>query len=99
MVTLAIDFQDGFKDDVVTLQLDEKEIFIRQHVSTSLLLGFADSFRTEVRKGPVTVEMSIETRGLVATIPLQILVDTYVGISVVNDRVQYIISNEPFGYG
>lgn len=98
MVTLAIDFQDGFADDTVVLRVNGEEVFRKEHVSTKLLLGLADSFKTEVEKGPVSVEISVETRDIAETISLDVSVDTYLGVSVVNGMIEYIISDEPFGY-
>ena len=98
MVTLAIDLQDGFVDDTVVLRVNGEELFRKGHVSTKLLLGLADSFKTEVEKGPVSVEISVETRDTAETISLYVSADTYLGVSVVNGRIEYIISDEPFGY-
>jgi len=98
MVTLGIDLQDGFEDDTVVMQINGEEVFRKEHVTTNLLLGLAASFETEVEKGPVSVEISVETRDIVETIPLDVSADTYLGVSVVNDRIEQIISDEPFVY-
>jgi hypothetical protein len=98
MVTLAIDLQDGFVDDTVVLRVNGEEVFRKEHVSTKLLLGLADSCNKEVEKGSVSVEISVETRDIVKTIPLDVSADTYLGVSVVNGMIEYIISDEPFVY-
>jgi hypothetical protein len=61
-------------------------------------LGLADSWKGEVEKGPVTVEVNVQTRNIAGTIPLNVLTDTYLGVSVVNDRIEHIILDEPFVY-
>jgi hypothetical protein len=98
MTTLGIDLQDGFVDDTVSVRIDGEEVFRKEHVRTKLILGLADSFKTEVEKGPVSVEISVETRDTAETISLYVSADTYLGVSVVDGRIKYRISDEPFGY-
>lgn len=98
MVTISIDFQDGFTDDTVVLKLNREEVFRKEAVSTKLLLGKADSFKTEVETGPVNIEVNVQTKGIAKTFLLEVSADTYIGISIVNGMIEYILSNEPFGY-
>ena len=99
MINLTIDLQDGFGDDTVILLVDGKEIFQKEHVSTKLLLGLADSIRTDVEKGQVRVEINIQTRNLTETILVDASAPVYVGISIESGKITYIVSPEPFGYG
>ena len=99
MVTLGIDLQDRFENDTVVMRMNGEEVFRKEHITTNLLLGLADSFKTEVEQGSVRIEISIETRNIVETIPMDVSADTYLGISVVSGRIEYIILDEPFGYG
>lgn len=99
MIILAIDLQDGFEDDTVILQVNGENVYHKEDVSTKLLLGLADSFKTEVEKGPIKIDISAQTKGIKKTISLDVSADTYLGISIVNGIIEYIVSNEPFGYG
>lgn len=98
MALLHIDLQEGFADDTVTLQVNGKKVFSRECVTTRLLLGLADSVKSQVEKGLVTIEARVETRGIAKTIRLNVSADTYVGVSVVNDRIEHLVSGKPFGY-
>ena len=98
MVTLSIDFQEGFANNTVVLHVNGDEVFRKEDVSTKLLLGKADALETMVETGQVVIEINIQTRDIAMTIPLEISADTYLGISVVNGRIEYVISDEPFGY-
>lgn len=98
MVTLSIDFQDGFANDTVVLHVNGDEVFRKEDVSTNLLLGKADALETVVKTGQIVIEINIQTRDIAMTIPLEISADTYLGISVVNGRIEYVVSDEPFGY-
>lgn len=99
MVKLSIDFQNGFKFDTVILHLNGKEVYHKKSVCTKLLLGLADSFKTVVEKGPVSIYISVVTRNMTKTILLEVSADTYLGVSILGDRIEHIISNEKFGYG
>ncbi len=99
MVTLVIDLQDGFADDTVVLHVNGEKLVRRAHISTKLLLGLAESFRTEIPIGPVTVDIDIQTKDVTKTILLKVYAPTYLGISVANGEVEYIVADEPFGYG
>ena len=98
MVTLSIDFQDGFTDDTVVLKLNGKEVFRKKAVSTKLLLGKADSFKTEADTGLVNVEISVPTKDIARTFLLEVSADEYIGISIVTGKLECVLSDEPFGY-
>jgi hypothetical protein len=98
MVNLSIDFRDGFLDDTIVLQVNDKEVFHKEHVRTKLVIGLADSFKTKVEPGPVTIEIIVPTKNVVKTILLEVSDDTYLGISIVNGVIEYMGSSEPFGY-
>lgn len=98
MALLYVDLQEGFADDTIILRVNGKEVFSGERVTTRLLLGLADSVKTEVEKGLVTIEARVETRGIAKTIRLNVSADTYVGVSVVNDRIEHLVSGKPFGY-
>lgn len=99
MVTLSIDFQDGFVNDITVLHVNGKEIFHKEHVNTKLLLGLADSLETEVETGSVSINTNVPTKDIEKTIILEVSADTYVGISIVNGMIEHIVSDRPFGYG
>jgi hypothetical protein len=99
MINLTIDLQDGFVDDTVILLVNGEEILQKEHVSTKILYGFADSVTTEVEKGSVSIEIKVKTKDIAKTILLNKVSDsTYLGISIVNGMIQYIESSKPFGY-
>ncbi len=98
MVTLSIDFQEGFANDTVSLRINGEEVFRKEDVSTKLLLGKAEALKTTVEAGQVVIEIMIQTRDIAITIPFEISADTHLGISVVNGRIEYVVSDEPFGY-
>jgi len=99
MATLSIDFQDGFVDDTIIVQVNGEEVFQKEHVSTKLILGLADSFETEVETGLVNIEINVQTKNLTEDFLLEVSADTYIGISIMNGKIEYIVSDKPFRYG
>ena len=98
MVTLTVDFQEGFADDTVVVRVNDEEVLWKEGVRTKLLLGLAYSFVTEVEKGAATVRISVVTQNIVETIPLEIAADTHLGMSVENGRIEYMKRDVPFNY-
>jgi len=95
---LGVDFQDGFVNDTVVLKIEGNEVFREAHLSTSILLGLAGSFKTEVEAERISVEVEIPTKNLERVIEVDVLEDVYLGISVVDNSIDYVVSDEPFGY-
>ena len=98
MATLSIDFQDGFVNDTVMVQIDDEEVFRKERVSTRRLTGLAASFQTQVKEGSVRVQINVPTTEIARTILVEVSADTYLGISLVNGAIKYIVSAKPFGY-
>jgi hypothetical protein len=46
--TLLVDIQEGFNDDTVIIKVNGKDVFTKEHVTTSLLAGPAASFSTKI---------------------------------------------------
>jgi hypothetical protein len=97
-VRLAIDLQDGFRGDLVAVHVNGQQIYYREGVTTSSLLGLADSIKTDLESGLATVDIAVSTQGMAETIELQLVTDLYLGVSIVHRELEYIISREPFGY-
>ena len=99
MATLAIDLQEGFADDTIVLRVNGDELYRQEHVTTKMVLGYADSFETQVETGSISVEVIVGTKDIRETISLDVSGDTYLGISIVNGEIEYIVLDEPFRYG
>lgn len=98
MTPLVVALQDGFASDLVVVRVNGQEVFRKEGVETKLLLGYADSFETQVPKGSVNVEVILPLRNLSETIVLEATKAVYVGISILGSRIGHRISHEPFGY-
>jgi hypothetical protein len=101
--TLIIHFQEGFLDDTVILMLNSKEVYRKEHLTTSLLRGPTASFFTDIEKGVVHVMVSIPSKDLSDSTTFTIRSNKYLGISIVDPQyygcnIRFIVSTEPFGY-
>lgn len=99
MAVLHIDFQDGFTGDTVAIQIDGKEVLRQENLKTKRVLGRAGSSKIEVPEGSINVEINVPSKNIVHTIPLQIAGETYLGVSIQKDKLDYVVSKKPFGYG
>lgn len=97
-LTLRIDLQEGFAGDAVAIKLNGKRAFAKKQVSTQLLLGKADSFTTTIPPGPLRIDLEIKTRNLQETITLHAEHNTYIGVSIVENRLIYSLADKPYGY-
>jgi hypothetical protein len=100
-VTLAVHLQDGFNEDTVVLTLNGEEVFRKEQITYSPLLGYADvSFEQQVNPGPIELQVQLPERGWSGSIDLEPSSDTYIGVFIANGEIQFTPpSQEPFGYG
>ena len=98
MTTIRIALQDGFEDDSVVIKVNDKEVFKNESVKTKRQIGKAASFDLEVNEGATNVEISLPLKKLSETIDLKVSGEVYLGISLVEDRIEHRISSEPFRY-
>jgi hypothetical protein len=98
MVSLVIDLQDGFADDTVVICVDGQEVYHEQDVNTDYSLGRADSVEIRVSQGSVSVEIAVRSRHLSDTLALEVSKTVYLGVSILDDKIDYRISDEMFRY-
>ena len=98
MISLVIDLQDGFSDDIVVIKVDNQEIFHKKGVNTDYTLGRADSVETKVSKGSVNVAVNVPSKSLSDTVVLEVVNKVYLGVSIIDDRIVFRISDEIFTY-
>lgn len=98
MALLHIDLQEGFEDETVIIKVAGKEVFRKTNVRTKLQIGFADSFETTIEGGPMTVEIELPSKNQSKRIEVQGSKVVYLGVSVIEGKIEHRISNEQFGY-
>lgn len=98
LAMLQMDFQEGFDDDTVLVRLNDKPIYENSGVTTDLRISRADAIEVPLEDGPMRLSISLPDRKMSGSIVVQGKSSIYVGVSVIGDSVEFIVSSEPFGY-
>ena len=88
MPTLTIDLQTGFSSDQVILRVDGAEVLKKSEVTTDLAISLAESCQTEVEGNSVDVEVLVPSRGLQGAVKLDVARTPYLGVSIVEGRLE-----------
>ncbi|WP_128476422.1 hypothetical protein [Halorussus pelagicus] len=98
MGTLHLALQVGFREDSVEVRVNGESVYAESDVTTSLLLGVADSIEYEIRDGSHEVVVELPDRQLTSEYEVKVTRDAYLGVSVERSQVVFRESDEPFGY-
>lgn len=99
MALLNVALEDGFVNDLVVVQVNDREVFHQPNVKTRFQIGLADSFEVNVPEGSVKVETLLPSKQLSESIVLQVSDRAYIGVSLTPEgEISYRVSQEPFGY-
>jgi len=98
MATIRIALQDGFEDETVVIAVNGKEVFNQKNVKTKRQIGKAAGFELKLEPGSADVEVSLPLRKLSDRFAVKVSADVYLGISLVEGRIEHRISSEPFRY-
>jgi hypothetical protein len=96
MPRLEIDLQEGFQNDTVIIEINGEEIFYRHAIKTNLATSLAAKIPVDKVISPASIEIRVPTRGLSKTIVAEL--PAYVGVSVVDNKLEYQQSERPFRY-
>lgn len=98
MASIVIDLQDGFDGELVTLSVDEAEVFKGTDVRTRYQIGLAHRVELDLAPGPHVLRVALPARNLTATADIDPAQDGHVGISRLEGRLEIRSSSEPFRY-
>jgi len=63
MAVLSVALEDGFEDDTVVVEVNGRQVFERDGVSTRTQIGLAESFEVTVDEDEAVVEVRVSSRG------------------------------------
>ena len=101
-IPVIVIFEEGFKNDNVTVMVNDREIIKKTEMSTKKLLGYASSAKLDVTSDSVKFEIILPEKHLSKTILIEDVSKPFALIvSIENDMIKYNISYEPekLGYG
>jgi hypothetical protein len=93
MATLAIELQDGFRDDAVVIRAGGHEERL-DGVTTNLTISRAGAVELEVDDGPVDVEVEVPNRGLSVETRVDARDRVYVIVNAAPDRIAVAVTSE-----
>ena len=98
MVLLKVDLQDGFEGDLVTVRVNNAEVFRKEGIKTRLTLGLADSFEVDIPEGKIKIEVTLPMKDVSGTISLVMSGPAFLGVSVEDNRISFKRSEVMFFY-
>jgi hypothetical protein len=99
MAIFRIDLQEGFRNDVVVIRVDGKEVFNKTGVETNLAIALADSVELNIPEGTVKVEVAVPSRNLSESVTVVVKDPTYLAFSIAaRGKIMHKTSREPFPY-
>lgn len=101
MASVRIDFTDGFDDDEVIVRVGGRVAYHRRNVTTSPLIGLADSVEVEAPGDRLEAEVELPGRGARADLDVRTGGRRQVAVSVEGSELSHVVSPEgaEFGYG
>jgi hypothetical protein len=96
--TLHVALQEGFAHDRVVVKVNGAEVANRPEVTTRNQIGFAEAVELDVSEGATTIEVDVPARQLTASVHVELAEKTYVGVSIVDGRLELRPQREAFGY-
>ena len=98
MIPILIALQNGFEGDTVIVKVNGKEEFKQDNVKTKRQIGKAASFEVNVEEGPANIKVSLPLKNLSETIVFKVSDKVFLGISIEEDKIEHMVSSEPFRY-
>ena len=98
MVSLMVDFQDGFFEDLVIVEIDDHEVFRRADLRTRVEVGLSGSIKLETASGESRLRVSLPDRNISAETLLDVERTPYLGVSLDKDALVLKPAQKPYRY-
>ena len=96
---LVIDLQEGFRDHTVEVTIGGETVSVTDGVTTSALLGLADSLTIDVPGTIVEVGVIVRPDDIEYRARVDLANGEFLGLSLVGGEIEPIQSLTAFGYG
>jgi hypothetical protein len=98
MAILNVALEEGFEDDTVVVEVNGRQVFEGDAVTTRMQIGLAKSFEVPVQGQEAVVEVRVPSRRVSGRLERPVADRLYVGVSLQDDKIVFRTSEEPFGY-
>ena len=95
---LHVALQEGFDNDNVTIRLNDETIYESGNVATDLRISRADAVEVPLNEGRQRLSVTLPDRDLAGFMVIQGMTTVHIGVSVRDDRIEFTVSDQPFGY-
>ena len=96
-VRLHVALREGFDLDTVDLDVGDSH-FAFARLSTRTQIGLADEVDVDLPIGSSEVRIALADRGLTAVTRYRLETETWLGVDLVGDAVEFTWSHDPFLY-
>ena len=96
---LVIDLQEGFDDTAVALVVNGREVLLREHLTTPLLTGLAESIEVITDVDHADVQITIDHGQQRHASRFDLTEGRFIGLSLRGGVIESIQSSNAFGYG
>jgi hypothetical protein len=98
MAVINVALEEGFEGDTVIVEVNGRQVFEQDGVSTRTQIGLAELFEVAVDERDTVVEVRVSTRGATGSITHPVVDGLHVGVSVQQGDIVFRTSEGPFGY-
>ncbi|UCE61053.1 MAG: hypothetical protein JSU63_04745 [Phycisphaerales bacterium] len=99
MPSLTIDLREGFHHDAVVIEVDGREVYRQEDVTTRLQIGLADRVECSTAGEQVKVRIVLPVREKARAIELKGASPVFLGATLTEDgQIDFRHQSEPFGY-
>lgn len=96
---MRVDLQEGFDDTAVALVVNGTEVLVREHLTTQLLTGLAESIDVITDVDHADVQITIDHGRQQHAARLDLTDGRFIGLSLRGGVIESIQSSTAFGYG
>jgi hypothetical protein len=90
---LFVKLRDGFSNNTVTVEVNEKEVYHKSGVSTNLTISFADAVEVPVEESTVKLKVEVEG-GPTQTKEVRVQETPFVDVWIVGGKMELRASKE-----
>lgn len=92
-MSLSVKLRDGFSNNTVTVEVNEKEVYHKSGVSTDLTISFADAVEIPVEKSIVKLKVAVEG-GETETKEIRVQETPFVDVWIIEGKMELRASKE-----
>jgi hypothetical protein len=90
---LSVKLRDGFSNNTVTVEVNDKEVYRKSGVTTDLTISFADAVEIPVEESTVKLKVAVEG-GETKTKEVRVQETPFVDVWIIEGKMEFLSSKE-----